>query len=208
MFGLGLASYAVFVMAVLVICVTPGPDMVYILTHGISQGTRAGLLASLGMSAGMACHTLAVALGLATLVQSSETAYQVLRYAGAVYLLYLAWHTLRDSSGTTFDGEHTAASPMTVFRRATIVNLLNPKIVIFYLAFLPQFVTPSAGSPALQLLVLGATFTVIGLLVDCVVALLSGRIGERLRRRPGSGTWLNRLAGVVFLGLAAKVAIA
>ncbi len=206
--GIDPASYVVFVLAVLVICITPGPDMIYILTHGISQGTRAGLLAALGMSAGMACHTLAVALGLAALIGSSHLAFEVLRYAGAAYLLYMAWQALRDTSETRLtDGQETV-SPATVFRRATITNLLNPKIVLFYLAFLPQFVTASAGHAGLQLLILGLTFTVLGLLIDSLIALLSGQIGERLRKRPRSGSWLNRLAGVVFLGLAAKLALA
>ena len=206
--GIDPVSYAVFVGTVLVICITPGPDMVYILTHGVSQGTKAGVLASFGMSAGMFCHTLLVALGVATIVQSSEVAYQVLRYGGAAYLVYLAWQTFRDSSGPDLDSSHEAVALPTVFRRAVIVNLLNPKIVLFYLAFLPQFVDSSASRPGLTLLVLGMTFTVLGLLVDCLIALLSGQIGRRLRKRPGTSTWLNRLAGVVFLGLAAKVAIA
>lgn len=205
--GIDPTSYAVFVLAVLVICVTPGPDMLYILTHGISQGTRAGLLSAVGMSAGMGCHTVAVALGVATLVQSSTVAYELLRYAGAAYLLYLAWQSLRDTSGPDLDGSRQAVPLPTVFRRAALTNLLNPKIVLFYLAFLPQFVPPSASRPGLQLLVLGLMFTVLGLAVDCLIALLSGRIGTRLRERPGSGFWLNKLAGVVFIGLAVKVAI-
>jgi threonine/homoserine/homoserine lactone efflux protein len=206
--GMDPASYVVFVLAVLVICITPGPDMIYILAHGISQGTRAGLLAALGMSAGMACHTLAVALGVAAIIGSSHLAFEVLRYAGAAYLLYMAWQALRDTSGTSVTDSQETVPLAAVFRRATITNLLNPKVVLFYLAFLPQFVTSSAGHPGLQLFVLGMTFTVLGLLVDAVIALLSGQIGERLRRRPSSGTWLNRLAGVVFLGLAAKLALA
>lgn len=206
--GMDPASYVVFVLAVLVICITPGPDMIYILTHGISQGTRAGLLAALGMAAGMAFHTAAVALGVAAIIGSSHLAYEVLRYAGAAYLLYMAWQSLRDSSSASITESQEQVPLSTVFRRATITNLLNPKVVLFYLAFLPQFVTTSTGSPGLQLLVLGLTFTVLGLLVDALIALLSGQIGDRLRRRPRSGSWLNRLAGVVFLGLAAKLALA
>lgn len=206
--GIDPASYVVFVLAVLVICITPGPDMIYILTYGISQGTRAGLLSAVGMAVGMACHTLAVALGVAALIGSSHLAYEVLRYAGAAYLLYMAWQALRESSAASLGDDHQTVPLLTVFRNATITNLLNPKIVLFYLAFLPQFVTASAGRPGLQLLVLGLTFTVLGLVVDALIALLSGRIGARLRRRPHSGSWLNRLAGVVFLGLAVKLALA
>lgn len=203
-----LAPFLVFVAAVLLICVTPGPDMLYILVHGVSQGTRAALVASLGMAAGMLCHTTAVVLGVATLVHSSPVAYQVLRYAGAAYLVYLGLRTLRDAaSPQTVTVQDPVPLPV-VFQRAAVTNLFNPKILLFYLAFLPQFVEPSAGWPALQLLILGLTFVVLGLLVDSLIGLLSGRIGEWLCTRHRSGAWLHRFAGVVFLGLAARVAIA
>ncbi|WP_216215143.1 LysE family translocator [Amycolatopsis aidingensis] len=204
-----LDSYLLFLGAVLLICVVPGADMVYIVTNAVSQGVRAGLLASVGMSVGMLVHTTAVVLGLATLVSSSPIAYDVLRYAGAVYLGYLGVRTLIDSwraGGTQLTtGERLPLS--TVFQRAIITNVLNPKIVVFYLAFLPQFVRPEQGNSTMQLLVLGVTFVIMGLLVDSVVALASGRVGDWLRKDDRTEKWLNRLAGVVFLGLAAKVAI-
>lgn len=202
------ASFAIFVVAALVICVTPGPDMLYILTRGISQGTKAGLLSAVGMSLGMMCHTTLVVLGLAALLRSSSVAFDVLRYAGAAYLLVMAWHSLRDRSKSDLDAdEQPALAPRRVLGQAVFTNLLNPKIVLFYLAFLPQFVRTSGGHPAVQLLVLGLTFVVLGLLVDCGVALAAGRIGRFLKRRGGAEAWLNRVSGVVFIGLAARVAL-
>ncbi len=201
-----LASYLLFLATVLLICVTPGPDMLFIVANGVSQGIRAGLVASVGMAAGMLAHTIAVVLGLAALVGSSPVAYDVLRYAGAAYLVYLGVKTLLQARASKMVEVEPLPLP-TVFRRATITNLLNPKIILFYLAFLPQFIRPEEGSATVQLLVLGLTFVVAGFLVDCVVALVSGRIGDWFRDDNRTSVWLDRFAGVVFLGLAARVAI-
>jgi threonine/homoserine/homoserine lactone efflux protein len=201
-------SLAVFLVAVLVICVTPGPDMLFILSRGLTFGTRAGLLSALGMSAGMIVHTTAVSLGLAAVLKSSPVAYDVLRYAGAAYLLLMAWRSLRDSSKAETIAEADDAHPAhRVFGQAVLTNVLNPKIVLFYLAFLPQFVRPSSGRPALQLLVLGLVFTAVGLLVDSAVALLAGRIRGLLQRRGDTRVWMGRVSGLVLAGLAARVAL-
>lgn len=202
-------SLAVFLVAVLVICVTPGPDMLFILSRGLTFGTRAGLLSALGMSAGMIVHTTAVSLGLAAVLKSSPVAYDVLRYAGAAYLLLMAWRSVRDSSTAELPPEEAEAarSGPKMFGQAVLTNVLNPKIVLFYLAFLPQFVRPSAGRPALQLLILGLVFTAVGLLVDSAVALLAGRIRGLLQRRGGSQVWMGRVSGAVLAGLAARVAL-
>jgi threonine/homoserine/homoserine lactone efflux protein len=217
-------SLAVFLVAVSIICVTPGPDMLFILSRGLTFGTRAGLLSALGMSGGMIVHTTAVSLGLAAVLKSSPAAYDVLRYAGAAYLLLMAYRSLRDASKAAraegapgasgaddaespAEGAGTARSGAKMFGQAVLTNVLNPKIVLFYLAFLPQFVRPSAGRPALQLLVLGLVFTAVGLLVDSAVALLAGRIGRWLQRRGNGQVWMGRVSGVVLAGLAARVAL-
>lgn len=200
-------SFTVFLVAAFVITVTPGPDMLYILTRGIGQGVWAGLLSALGMSMGMLCHTTAVTLGLATVLRSSTVAYNVLRYAGAAYLLLLAWRSLRDSSRTEIVGILDGVNSARVLGQAVLTNLLNPKIVLFYLAFLPQFVHSASGHPAVQLLVLGLIMTALGLVVDSAVALAAGRIGALLRRSHGTQAWLNRMSGIVFAGLAVRVAL-
>ncbi|MDI1462548.1 LysE family translocator [Catellatospora sp. KI3] len=199
---------AVFLVAVLVICLTPGPDMLYILATSISQGVRAGLVASVGMSLGMLVHTALVAAGLAAAMAAVPVLYDVVRYAGAAYLLYIGIRSWRESAGAT-EVELRPVLPLrTVLWRATVTNLLNPKIVLFYLAFLPQFVAPDRGRTGLQLLVLGLLFVLVGLLVDAVIAVASGRLGQWLqRRRPISGI-LNRIAAAVFVALAVRLVFA
>ena len=197
----------VFVLAALLICVTPGPDMLYIVTHGISQGTRQAVVASLGMAAGMIVHTTAVALGLSGLVRASPVAYDVVRYGGAVYLAVLGWRTLREARATPELTEVPLVPLRTVFARAVLTNLLNPKIVLFYLAFLPQFTDPGRAPLGVQFLLLGLVFVVLGLVVDTSIALLSGRIGRLLVRRPNASRRLNEAAGLVFFGLAARLAV-
>ncbi|MFF6984025.1 LysE family translocator [Streptomyces sp. NPDC008343] len=206
--GLDPVTYASFAAAVTVICITPGPDMLYVLSQGIRLGQRAGLLAAVGMAVGMACHTALVAVGTAALITSFPLLFQALRITGAGYLLYLAWHTFRSSDRLTLAEDAERAPLSGVFRRAVLVNLLNPKIVLFYLAFLPQFVNTAAGGASRQLLILGMTFAGIGFLIDAIIGVTAGQCGRRLQQSPAAGRWLNRFAGVVLLGLAVRVALA
>lgn len=196
---------AVFLFAILVICVTPGPDMLYILATSLSQGVRAGLVASIGMSLGMLVHTALVSVGLAALMTTTPVLYDVIRYAGAIYLVYIGIRSWRDSSSATEVEDRPVVPLRTVLWRATMTNLLNPKIVLFYLAFLPQFVDPDRGQPGLQLLVLGLLFVIVGLLVDSAIAVAAGRLGEWLQRRHRVDRLLNRIAGTVFMALAVRL---
>jgi threonine/homoserine/homoserine lactone efflux protein len=198
--------FGLFLVAVVIICVTPGPDMAYVLAQSLSHSALAGVVASLGMSIGMAVHTTAATLGLATVLRASPVAYDVIRYGGAGYLAYLgvrAWL----AAGAGHEVDKGAAAPLgTVLWRAAVTNLLNPKIVLFYVAFLPQFVDPGRGSGTLQFLLLGVVFVVIGLLIDSAIALLGGQVGGLLRHR-GAETVLSRIAGTVFIGLAIRLLI-
>ncbi len=199
---------AVFSLAVLAICVTPGPDMLYILATSISQGVRAGIVASAGMALGMLAHTGLVAAGLAAAIAAAPALYEVVRYAGAAYLLYIGIRSWREGSTAT-DVQLRPVQPLrTVLWRATVTNLLNPKIVLFYLAFLPQFVAPARGRVALQLLLLGLLFVLFGLIVDAVIAVTAGRLGEWLQRKRKVTGVLNRVAAAVFVGLAVRLVFA
>ncbi|MBW6435948.1 LysE family translocator [Actinoplanes hulinensis] len=202
------ALLAVFIVAVLVICVTPGPDMLYILATSVSQGIRAGLVASVGMSLGMLVHTVLVAVGLAAVMSAVPVLFDVIRYAGAAYLLYIGIRAWLDSSSAAAIEQRPPVPLRTVLWRATMTNLLNPKIVLFYLAFLPQFVAPDLGTPGLQLFLLGMIFVVIGLIIDSLIAVGAGRLGEWLQGRRGLGRLLDRIAGTVFVALAARLVIA
>jgi threonine/homoserine/homoserine lactone efflux protein len=201
--------FLAFVAAIVLICVIPGPDMLFVLANGMRHGARGGLAAAVGMTGGMAVHTAAAVVGLSALIASSATAFEAIRLAGAAYLAWLAIAALR--GGGEALGERSpiaggeAAPTRAIAGRAAVTNLLNPKVIMFFLAFLPQFIDPSRGAVWLQLLVLGATFTAVGLGVDAAIGLLAGRLGERVARSRRVGRALDRLAATVYLGLAARL---
>lgn len=198
-----------FLAAAVIINVTPGPDMLYVLAHALSLGTWAGIVASLGMGLGMVVHTAAATLGLATLLQAVPVAYDVIRYAGAAYLGYLGIRTWLSSNDAAEQTDRHESVPMrTVLWRATGTNLLNPKIVLFYVAFLPQFVNPAIGHITLQFLVLGMILVIMGLMADVAVALLGGKVGEWLLWRKNARMIINRAAATVFVGLAMRLLVA
>lgn len=194
-----------FGIAVL-LALSPGPDNLFVLMQSALWGRSAGLWVVLGLCTGLIGHTLAVAVGLAAVVAASETAFLVVKLIGAAYLVYLAWGALR--AGAVQPGakppRQTAGQ---LYRRGIIMNLTNPKVSIFFLAFLPQFASPERGPVGLQVLLLGGLFMLATLLVFGAVALFSGAIGERLQRSVQAQLWLNRLAGIVFLGLAARLLV-
>lgn len=211
-----------------VLALSPGPDNIFVLTQSALSGRTSGMLVVLGLCTGLIGHTVAVAAGIAALFRASPTAFTVLKVIGALYLLYLAWQSFRapgapikatvpaNGSATTDRKTHalgndgqtrtpasgTTLTPATLFRRGIIMNLTNPKVSLFFLAFLPQFTAPARGSVALQTLMLGALFMLATLLVFGAIAFFAGMIGERLRRSSRIQTIMNRLAGVIFVGLA------
>ncbi|MEV0720810.1 LysE family translocator [Asanoa sp. NPDC050611] len=199
-----------FVAACALLSLAPGPDLLFIVANGVAGGRRAGLLAALGMSTGLAVHTVAAAFGLGALIQAAPQALTVVRIAGAVFLLYLAVATWRGSRAPL---EHAAAVPRRSLRRtylmATLTNLANPKVILFYLAFLPQFLGAGAGAwpVTAQLLVLGLVFIVIGLAVDGTAGLLAGTLAEKVAARPGFRRGMERLSAAVFAGLAARLVV-
>lgn len=193
-----------FVPAGLALNLTPGADMMFVLAQGIRGGTRAGMAANLGIAAGCVLHVLIAALGLAALLKTHPAAFEAIRWAGVAYLLWLAWKAWR-SAGP--EAARVAPAPvLRVFRDGLVVNLLNPKVVLFILAFLPQFVAPER--PVLpQFLILGLVFCLGGLLVNGLVAAFAGRLGAVLLRRAAVARALNRLSGTIFAGLALRLAI-
>ncbi|MUL40614.1 LysE family translocator [Streptomonospora sp. PA3] len=202
---------AAFCLAALVMSVAPGPDMLFITATGLARGPRAGLLAALGVSAGLAVHTAAAALGLGALLQAFPAAFTAVRLVGACYLVVLAVLAFRDAARLPADpaaGVRGASSAplLRVFVRALATNLANPKVIVFYLAFFPQFIDPAQGSVGGQFAVLGALFIVVGLGVDGACGLAAGRLGDLVRRRPAVQRWLHGLSGAVFAGLAVRLA--
>ncbi len=207
--------YAAFVVAALALCLTPGPDMMFIVAMGGRGGPAAGVMAAAGVGTGALTHAVAAMLGLSALFTALPTLYHVLRWAGAAYLLYLAVKAFRDRGDPANDapaagpGASRADRRRAHWRRAywqgVVTNLLNPKVILFNVAFLPQFVNPSLGHPMMQFLVLGVTLVLIGLAVDSGVGLLSGRLADLLRSSRRVARCLNVFSGTVFTGLAVRM---
>ena len=196
-----------FAVACVVISVVPGPDMMFIMANGIARGRAAGVVSAAGMSSGLAGHTVLAALGLGTLLQAAPVALEAVRIAGAVFLVYLAITTLRSAKdvASTAPARFGGRSLRRTYVMATLVNLSNPKVVLFYIAFFPQFVTEGGWPMPAQFLVMGAILIVIGFAVDASVGLASGTLSNVLLRRPGVQRWLNRVSAAVFGGLAVRL---
>lgn len=199
---------APFLLAVLAIQITPGPGMLFILANGIAGGPRAGIAAAFGAATGMMFHTAAAAAGLAALFQAAPPVYDAVRLAGACYLLWLAVDHFR-SAGSLDELEPPAkrSSIRRVYLRAIANNLANPKVILFFVAFLPQFVVPGAGPPTVQFVILGTVFLLVGLVLDTIIGLLSGRLGNTLRRRKWVTKLLDRIAGTILAGLGLRLAL-
>lgn len=189
-----------------VLGMTPGPDNIFVLTQSAMRGRAAGLLVTLGLCTGLVVHTLAVSFGVAAIFQASALAFTALKLAGAAYLLYLAWQAFRASGGGTNLGQASNASAWQLYRRGIIMNITNPKVSIFFLAFLPQFADPARGPLAGQMMQLGGLFILSTLLVFGAIALLAGTLGQRLNQSARTERIMNRVAGTVFAALALKLA--
>lgn len=199
------STLSVFALAVFALVMSPGPAVFYILARTIEQGRMAGIVSILGIGAGTVCHIVAAAVGLSALFMSSAIAFNVVKYAGAGYLIYLGIKTLRSSGLHEEVATKDKLSLSEVFYQAVLVNLLNPKTTLFFFAFLPQFVAPNRGAVALQILVLGLIIIAIGFISDLVYVLLADSMSGWLRRNPGKKRVQQYIAGGTYitLGIAA-----
>jgi len=188
----------------LLLGLSPGPDNVFVLMQSATLGRRAGWLVTLGLCTGLLAHTAAVALGLAAVLAASPLAFTVLKLAGAAYLIYLAWGAWR-APVSALTGDTTAGSGWRMYTRGVVMNLTNPKVGIFFLAFMPQFVKPESGPVPLQVVQLGGLFVLATLLVFGGYAWFASLIGSWLRNSPRAQRALNRAASVVFVGLAVRL---
>lgn len=201
-------SLLLFAGACLALTLTPGPDMLLIASRSISQGRRAGFATLAGIQLGTYCHALAAAFGLSQLFLAVPVAYDVVRFAGAIYLLYLAWRMLKTAPA---EGPAPLARPRPVaaiFRQGLLTNLLNPKMALFVLALFPQFVDPAAGSVALQIMLLATVLNLVGLVVNGAVIFTAGGLGARLAARQKKPSRIpGMLLASVYTGLACKLAL-
>ncbi|MDM0066003.1 MULTISPECIES: LysE family translocator [Variovorax] len=196
-------SFLLFLLAVLALFVSPGPNMAFVLSHGVSMGPRAGLAAGLGIAAADLVHTVSAATGVTALVAAWPPAFDLLRYAGALYLLWLAWQALRAGSVSP-KARADAASFARVVRSAWLNNLVNPKALLFFMVFLPQFVDPARGSVPMQLVLLGITLSLAGLLFNTLLGACSGQVGRWLQKRGAAGFQRGLLAAMM-AGLALRL---
>lgn len=195
-----------FLGASVALTITPGPDNIFVMTQGITHGRKPAIITALGMCSGISIHTTAAALGISALFYSSVIAFNIVKFAGAAYLLYLAYKTLKERSPVKLSLADD--QPITaLFKRGFIMNVLNPKIAMFFLAFLPQFVTPNAGYIPLQMLILGFIFMVQGVIIFSLIGYFAGSIGSFLLARPKISKYFDFVTAGVFASLAFRLAI-
>jgi threonine/homoserine/homoserine lactone efflux protein len=198
------STLLLFAAASLALLAVPGPAVIYVVTRSVDQGRAAGIVSVLGVETGTFAYALAAAAGLTGLIAASETGFTIVRYAGAAYLVYLGVRKLLERGQT--DADAVSGGRSRLFLRGLLVQLLNPKIAIFFLAFLPQFVDASGGPVALQILLLGTIFTLLAVLSDGAYVLLASAVGGWLRSGRARG-WLAKVSGGVYIGLGVGAAL-
>jgi threonine/homoserine/homoserine lactone efflux protein len=201
-------TIATFFTASILLGMAPGPDNLFVLTQSALHGRAAGLFVVLGLCTGLLVHTSAVAFGVAAVFQASATAFSALKFIGAGYLLYLAWQAFRAKPAHVSSKDAGAPASFGLYRRGILMNITNPKVSIFFLAFLPQFADPARGSVTMQMMLLGGIFIISTILVFGTIAIVAGSLRAWLLKSDRAQTTLNKVAGVVFIALALKLATA
>ena len=206
---LGIHHYWLFIATAIVLILTPGQDTFFILGRSLAGGRSAGVAAALGVSAGTVGHTILAALGLSALLATSPYAFMAVKFAGAAYLLYIGIKALLTRSAPA-PGADAAANDgrWPAFRQGIITNLLNPKVALFFLALMPQFIDAGSTTKVGAFLALGLSFVALGVIWCCVLAIGAAKLRGAFLRRPSIATWLNRVAGAMFIGLGIKLATA
>jgi threonine/homoserine/homoserine lactone efflux protein len=206
----GLQHYPAFLVAALLFSMTPGMDTIFILNRSIAQGVRSGICSTLGISTGVVVHTLIAAVGLSAAIAQSALAFTLVKYLGALYLVYLGIATLLKAGEHRLIAEATehpvTASAWQDYRSGVLTNVLNPKVGLFFMAFFPQFVDPAHIQSSLPFVILGVSYAAIGLLWFLSLAWLAGSVARLLQHSRNLGTWLNRASGVAFVLMGALVA--
>lgn len=195
-----------FLLTTLVVVATPGTGVLYTLAAGISRGTRASIVAALGCTLGIVPHMLAAITGLAALLHASALAFEVLKYLGVAYLLFMAWSLLRERGALTVE-ESAPVSDRKVIASGVLINILNPKLTIFFFAFLPQFVTPGDPSASIRMLELSAVFMLVTFVVFALYGAFAAAVRTQIISRPAVLSWMRRSFGAAFVLLAARLAL-
>ncbi|NIR66738.1 MAG: LysE family transporter [Aliifodinibius sp.] len=201
-----ISTLAIYMTAVTILLITPGPAVLYVVARSIDQGARAGIISTMGISVGTLVHVAGAALGISAILVTSAVAFNVVKYLGAAYLIYLGIRKFLENESFQSNQQQNGNSSQS-FYRGIIVSLFNPKSALFFLAFLPQFVDVSNGSPAIQMLVLGAIFVVMGIVNDSLYALLAGKIGGWLKSNLSFIRAQKYFSGSVYIALGIATAL-
>jgi threonine/homoserine/homoserine lactone efflux protein len=193
-------------LAAVTLNITPGPDMMYVIANSISSGKKAGIASALGIGAGTIVHITAISLGLTGLLMAVPAAYEIIKYTGAAYLVFLGIKTILSKQTFENTGRVNGKSNVRMFYRGMLTNILNPKVAIFFLAFLPQFVDPG-GNVVMQVIFLGILFDISGTIVNIIVALSSSRIGALLKNKLNNSNIFKWITASVFVGLGVRLAL-
>ncbi len=205
---ISLHSYLLFVLAAVMLVLAPGPDMLYMLGRCVAQGRRAGILSAIGFNLGGLAHITAAVLGLSAILATSATAFTVVKWIGAAYLVYLGIGMLWRRQGLlAIDAQTPGLRGRTILWQAFLSDVLNPKVALFFLALLPQFVDRDAPHPALQILLLGVTVSAIALPTNVLIVCCADRIAGGLRRNASISRWLGKGLGVLFITLGLRIAV-
>jgi threonine/homoserine/homoserine lactone efflux protein len=200
-------TVTIFFAASVALAFAPGPDNIFVLTQSALHGRKAGLLVTCGLCTGLLVHTAAVSLGVAVIFQTSALAFNILKIVGAMYLLYLAWQAFKAGATKIEESAELHMDLRKLYYRGVIMNITNPKVAIFFLAFLPQFADPAIGSITIQMILFGGVFIIATLLIFGAIAWSAGFLGEWLKGSDKAQIIMNRIAGTVFTGLALRLAI-
>jgi RhtB (resistance to homoserine/threonine) family protein len=206
---IGIINFEAFLFAAIVLNITPGADTMYILGRSISQGKRAGILSALGISTGSIFHIILATLGLSVILAKSAMAFEIVKYAGAVYLIFLGIKLLVSKTKEKFeiDKKFEKRSSKKIFLSGVLTNLLNPKVALFFLAFIPQFIDPAYAESPLPFLILGLTFLFTGTIWCLILAVFASKLSNRIRENHKIKSWLNKITGSIFVVLGIKLAL-
>lgn len=196
-----------FIAASAALTLLPGPDILFVLTQSISQGKMAGIATATGLCTGILVHTSAAALGISALIYKSALAFEIVKYVGAAYLLYLAWQALRESGELVSSTPVRETNSFALYRRGIFMNVLNPKVALFFLAFLPQFVNLKSGNVPMQMILLGIVFLIQAWLIFSAISVFAGIIGDKMIKKPGVGKYINWGKAGMFTIIGVKLAL-
>ena len=201
-------DFLFFAFASLMLNITPGADMLYVAARSTSQGVKAGIVSALGITVGCIVHLLAAVLGLSAIIAGSALAFSIIKYAGAVYLIYLGVSAFFSKQNVFHLNKNPAPLPLIkIFRQGVVTNVLNPKVALFFLAFLPQFIHPGKANAQWQILLLGSWFNLSGTIVNVLEAVLFGKMGNWLAKKEWFTKWQQKITGLLLFGLGIKVAL-